>query len=411
MHLNPGALTFISHCHRIGVYSASIRPITHYFQTCLRKIVFNMGSLYPLVQDLTEYEDPCGYCCGDAKFGPFKLSSLAKPTSNEPLTYHSNTPKGPKTHRRDRTRTNRSIGALLDRAESPTQSIHSEDDPARFADSYVLTKIIESRLRCDLWECVDRQTNHQYCVKVYDMNKLRSSGDRIAARREALLLQKCQGMKHIVKLRNIFDEPEKLFIVTELLRPLSLSDLLLKKATLPETQVKTLARPLLDAVKVLHEVGISHNSIEPSNILFNKQGAPILCDFSDASEPKPGMPLSSDVASFDIKCIGLVLYECLYGYRPTSKDMQVRRFLARHDNCTRAAKRFLNRCFHMNEKTEPPTIKELQNHSWLQETPSRSIFLPRLPFRKSAPIKETASALTNQTHESTVNGPVESHCL
>ncbi len=153
-------------------------------------------------------------------------------------------------------------------------------------------------------------------------------------------------LKHpnIVLIHNFFQEEGVYYIVMEYLEGMTLPDGqrirtlsdLIKKGPLPEEQILSIFRQVLEAVGYAHNLGVLHLDLKPSNILFTSTGEVKVTDFGIAriisgervglaSEIRVGTtpymspeqilnkPLNK---SSDIYSLGITLYEMATGEVP-----------------------------------------------------------------------------------------------
>ena len=135
------------------------------------------------------------------------------------------------------------------------------------------------------------------------------------------------------------------FIVMERLEGESLRARLIRDATLDEATCIRVLGDVSDAVLAAHAAGIVHRDLKPENIFLTRTGAVKVLDFGIAKQMKKGELASasltetgavlgtpyymapeqvfadSDVdARADVWSLGVILYECLAGKRPTEAE-------------------------------------------------------------------------------------------
>src|SRR5687767_278396 len=124
------------------------------------------------------------------------------------------------------------------------------------------------------------------------------------------------------------------YMVTELLPGGTLADRLGRQ--LPTTEVLRVLRGIGSALDTAHDAGLIHRDVKPSNILYTRDGEPVLADFGiarlvEAEEHltvqgtligtphymAPEMASGEEVGrSSDLYSLGVVLYEMLAGEPP-----------------------------------------------------------------------------------------------
>lgn len=123
------------------------------------------------------------------------------------------------------------------------------------------------------------------------------------------------------------------FIVMELLdRHRTLSDLLAERGLLPRDEVLRIGQELLAGLRVVHDHGLVHCDVKPSNVMLG-QGPAKLIDFGIATAPHDGTEGDTSIGSLrfmapeqlrgealtaasDLFSLGAVLYQALTGRPP-----------------------------------------------------------------------------------------------
>jgi serine/threonine protein kinase len=85
-------------------------------------------------------------------------------------------------------------------------------------------------------------------------------------------------MRHLshpntMKLEEVFETENSLYMVFEILEGGNLSHLLRKSGPIPEYKIRPILKGILNGIKYLHERGVIHRDIKPENILFRKKNS------------------------------------------------------------------------------------------------------------------------------------------
>ena len=217
--------------------------------------------------------------------------------------------------------------------------------------------------------------------------------------REIKRLKQAQST-HTVKLVEVIQEVDKIYIVMELLSGGNLLSRVVQKGPMPEATVRRMAYRLIRGVLHMHRtLYICHNDLQPSNILLDDDKKRInIADFGAATR-------SSNVPSFNSACqppyraperlaspaadmwsVGVILYFCLYGqhasmdqgcealcdylhHRGGSNNAATNNALeeAEEENkpvLSRYAKQFLCNLIHLDPDVRL-TAQEALRHPWL----------------------------------------------
>jgi len=72
-----------------------------------------------------------------------------------------------------------------------------------------------------------------------------------------------------VKLHEIFDEKTRFNLVMELMTGGELFDRIVEKEHYSEKEAADTIRPIVDAIRYCHEMGIAHRDLKPENLLYS----------------------------------------------------------------------------------------------------------------------------------------------
>ena len=87
---------------------------------------------------------------------------------------------------------------------------------------------------------------------------------------------------NIVRVREFFEANNTVYVVMEYIEGKTLKDLILLEGSLSADFAKNIIENLLDAVQVVHDVGMLHRDIKPDNLIISKEGRVVLIDFGSA---------------------------------------------------------------------------------------------------------------------------------
>ena len=141
---------------------------------------------------------------------------------------------------------------------------------------------------------------------------------------------------NIVSVERFIEAHGTGYIVMEHVDGESLSELLRRKPTLTEAEIRENVLPVAAGLDEVHRAGLLHRDIKPSNIVVRANGVPVLIDFGSARHEAsaksrsltavitPGYaPLEQYSSSLgderpatDIYALGAVLYRCVTGDSP-----------------------------------------------------------------------------------------------
>jgi len=129
-------------------------------------------------------------------------------------------------------------------------------------------------------ECLDRNLGRDVAVKLLALSRRDNPTYRVRFLREA----KAAAILHHRNVVTVHDvDPERDFIVMELVHGESLRARLKREGKLPVAEVRRIGLALLDALAAAHTANIVHRDVKPANILIDTTNAVKLVDFGIAS--------------------------------------------------------------------------------------------------------------------------------
>lgn len=180
----------------------------------------------------------------------------------------------------------------------------------------------------------DRRTREKFAVKVI---KKQAEMRSVTLIQRELDILRMVNHQNIVRLYDLFDSPEKLYVVLEYMQGGALYEVLSTDEThFSEERASDIIKDILHGLVYLHAKGIVHRDVKPENILTTASKWPFtskLADFglsnflgnSDALVSKVGTPYfcAREVVTnetygtkADLWSLGVVAYEMLSGRKP-----------------------------------------------------------------------------------------------
>jgi serine/threonine protein kinase len=136
----------------------------------------------------------------------------------------------------------------------------------KIEDYYEFKEKIGTGKFSDVYTAVEMNSNLQWAVKVVEKKKL-NEAEREMMRSEVAIMR-LLNHNNVVQMKEVFEDKQKMDLITELVEGGELFDRIHSKKVLSEYTSFYIIRQLLDAVKYLHDVGIVHRDIKPENILL-----------------------------------------------------------------------------------------------------------------------------------------------
>ena len=228
------------------------------------------------------------------------------------------------------------------------------------------------------------QHKRTVAVKCIPKEQVRSEMKLLA--REIDILQRVKH-ENVVQYYGCYKDQSEIYILLEYCGGGSLKEKVLRQGLLDESELKSLARQLLQALVALHSLSIVHRDIKPENILFSSDGVAKLADFglsrSLTNEDKltiVGTPyyLAPEVirgcytAKCDIWSLGIVLYYAAIGSLPFAGQNYGDLFsrilnakITKWGQLSPSTVAFLTSMLE-RQPTRRPSAAELLSHNWFQ---------------------------------------------
>jgi len=113
---------------------------------------------------------------------------------------------------------------------------------------------------------VNKSTGGKFAIKVINKKDLGKDYEK-NLKMEVDILKKVNH-PNIIALKELFDTPEKLYLVMELVTGGELFDKIVEKGSYTEAEASQLVRKIVSAVEYLHSIDIVHRDLKPENLLL-----------------------------------------------------------------------------------------------------------------------------------------------
>jgi len=187
---------------------------------------------------------------------------------------------------------------------------------------------------------VHKESGEAFAIKIIE--KTAGEEELQLLQREIDIMKKLKH-KNIISLEEVFDEPDCIYLVMELVTGGELFDQIVSRGTYGERDAANIVQQILCAVEYMHNNGIAHRDLKPENLLVSGPNNDIIKvtdfglskDFGQATlktscgtpdyvapEVLKGMPYDNSV---DIWSIGVITYILLCGFPPFygNSDQQI----------------------------------------------------------------------------------------
>jgi len=194
-------------------------------------------------------------------------------------------------------------------------------------------------------EATRKEDGEKFAVKIVEKTLIQE--DIKLLKREIEIMKKVDHV-NILKLIEIFEDDENVYIVMELVDGSELFDRIVDKGYYSEKSTVHIVKQILHAVKYLHEQGIAHRDLKPENLLCSGEGSHEVVKIADFGLSKifagekgeelqtscgtPGyvapevLMCESYDKSVDMWGIGIITYILLAGYPPFYADNDTQLF-------------------------------------------------------------------------------------
>jgi len=284
--------------------------------------------------------------------------------------------------------------SLIGNPKNPAQyKTNSIEDDYKISSGNVLGLGISGKVVM----CTDIKTKEKCALKILK--------DNVKSRREVDLHWRASGCKHIVNIRDVYENTHKgqkcLMVVMECMAGGELFNRIQEKKSFTEKEAADIVKDICLAVKFLHDINLAHRDLKPENLLYTSKDSSAvlkLTDFGFAKEtvlkdtlqtpcytpyyvaPEVLGPEKYD-KSCDIWSLGVIMYILICGYppfyshhgQPISPGMKKRIRSGQYEfpkpewtNVSTECKNLIKLCLKTNPD-ERPTIDQVIENPWISQ--------------------------------------------
>jgi tRNA A-37 threonylcarbamoyl transferase component Bud32 len=244
----------------------------------------------------------------------------------------------------------------------------------------------------------NKRTGDEVAIKCINKKNLKKDELQLLTR-EISIMQKLRH-KSIIQLIDIFETPNELFLVLELVSGGELFDQIVERGNYSENDAANLIRQVLEGIDYMHKHGVVHRDLKPENLLCASANVIKIADFGLSKDVESGnLQTSCGTPSYvapevllggqydnevDIWSIGVITYVLLCGFTPFYGDNQRQLFerilhakfdfpSPEWDDVSANAKDFVSKLLVVNP-AERLSAEQAQAHPWiLEQAPKRTL--------------------------------------
>ncbi|KAI9143303.1 kinase-like domain-containing protein, partial [Paraphysoderma sedebokerense] len=232
------------------------------------------------------------------------------------------------------------------------------------------------------------QTEDKVAIKVIEKSNIQSAKQVARIQREIRFL-KLLHHPHIVKVYEVYETPEQIFIVMEYVKGGELFDYIVTHKRVKEKEARMFYRMVLSAVDYCHKNAVIHRDLKPENLLLDENKTIKIIDFGFGNTFKPqglldtfcGSPFYAapemilgkkyEGPEVDMWSLGVILFALLCGHLPFD-DENIKELYKKISSGTYTvpsylspdARHLIQRLITVDPKKRA-TLDEVMNHPWV----------------------------------------------
>ena len=215
-------------------------------------------------------------------------------------------------------------------------SFKNDNNEEKQIGNYILIKEIGSGGFAKVFLALHIPTGEKVAIKILNKLMFKVGSENHKRLQREISILKCVKHQNVIKLYEVMETPQKIYLVMELCENGELFDYILSNVKLNENIALNFFHQIINAIDYLHKNKIAHRDLKPENMLLDTHNNIKIIDFGISAQysnllstpcgtvvyAPPEMhfdcPYRGDLC--DVWSCGIVLYAMVVGYLPFSDD-------------------------------------------------------------------------------------------
>lgn len=269
-------------------------------------------------------------------------------------------------------------------------------------EKYLFEKTLGQGSFGEVKKAKNKQTGEECAIKIIKKSDMQQE-DVLALQTEVEILSQVDH-PNVVKLFEVWEDKNSFYLTMEIMTGGELFDRIVEKDHYSEKEAADTIRPIVDAIRYCHKMGVAHRDLKPENLLYATRDSHSIIKISDFGLAKVydsslmmtqcGTPsyVAPEVLegkgydeAVDFWSIGIILYILLCGFPPFYDDDNDKLFelIAKGkvdfpnpywESISDGAKDLIRKLLNVNPR-DRLGADEMLNHPWMigDETPRKNL--------------------------------------